>query len=47
MNNILPVVDIAPCQGGSFTTSTAVFATLAKDLTEYLLRDEDTEDDED
>ena len=42
-----PESSLLPKGGGSFTTSTAVFATLAKDLTEYLLRDEDTEDDED
>lgn len=42
-----PESSLLPKGGGSFTTSTAVFATLAKDLTEYLLRDEDAEDDED
>lgn len=42
-----PESSLLPQGSGSLTTSTAVFATLAKDLTEYLLQEEETEDDED
>ena len=42
-----PESSLLPQGGGSLTTSTAVFATLAKALTEYLLQEEEQEDDED
>lgn len=42
-----PESSLLPKGEGSLTTSTAVFAALAKDLTEYLLREEEPEDEED